>query len=47
YAAGPNIRAGVDFVQVRNIDVAPTILRLLNVEPATTVQGKPLNRALK
>jgi arylsulfatase A-like enzyme len=28
---------------VRNIDVAPTILGLLDVTPAATVQGRPID----
>ncbi|UFP95039.1 alkaline phosphatase family protein [Gloeobacter morelensis MG652769] len=46
YAAGPNIRKGT-FQAVRNIDVAPTILQILGVAPASTVQGNALNRLLK
>lgn len=44
YAAGPDIRRGT-ISQVRNIDIAPTILQLLGVDPADTVEGKsiPLN----
>ncbi|BAY47573.1 hypothetical protein SAMD00079811_51910 [Scytonema sp. HK-05] len=41
YAAGPDIQPG-KLEQVRNIDIAPTILRLLNVNPAPTVQGKAI-----
>ncbi len=41
FAAGPNIRRG-KLQQVRNIDVVPTINRLLGVESASTVQGKDL-----
>lgn len=41
YAAGPDIQPG-KLEQVHNIDIAPTILRLLNVNPAPTVQGKPI-----
>ena len=41
-AAGPDIGTGkID--KVRNIDVAPTILGILGVQPASTVQGKPIN----
>ncbi len=39
YAAGPDIPHGSKS-QVRNIDVAPTINRLLGVKSASTVQGK-------
>ncbi|XGV98763.1 MAG: alkaline phosphatase family protein [Leptolyngbya sp. BL-A-14] len=42
FAAGPDIRRG-KLNQVRNIDVVPTINRLLGVQSASTVQGKPLN----
>lgn len=41
YAAGPDIRRGT-LTQVRNIDVAPTISRLLGVNPAPTVEGRVL-----
>ncbi|MBA3776800.1 MAG: hypothetical protein H0X11_10230, partial [Betaproteobacteria bacterium] len=41
YAAGPDIRHG-KLGAVRNIDMAPTILRLLDVKPAATVQGRAL-----
>lgn len=44
YAAGPDIGRGT-INQVRNIDIAPTILQLLGVDAAETVEGKsiPLN----
>jgi len=42
YAAGPDIGRGT-LTQVHNIDVTPTIDKLLGVEPAPTVQGKALN----
>jgi arylsulfatase A-like enzyme len=41
-AAGPDIGTG-KLDKVRNIDVAPTILGILGVQPAATVQGKPIN----
>jgi hypothetical protein len=41
YAAGPDIRSG-RLARVRNIDLAPTIARLLGVEPAPTVDGRAL-----
>jgi predicted AlkP superfamily pyrophosphatase or phosphodiesterase len=41
FAAGPDIAHGT-VAQVHNIDVAPTISKLLGVEPAATVQGQPL-----
>ena len=44
YAAGPDIGRGT-INQVRNIDIAPTILQLLGVDAAETVEGEtiPLN----
>jgi predicted AlkP superfamily pyrophosphatase or phosphodiesterase len=42
FAAGPNINRGT-VTSVRNIDIAPTILQLLGVQPADTVQGRPIN----
>lgn len=41
YAAGPNIPQGT-LEQVRDIDIAPTILQLLNVEAPATVQGEAI-----
>jgi len=41
YAAGPDIGRGT-INQVRNIDIAPTILHLLGVDPAETVEGEPI-----
>ncbi|HCF30105.1 MAG TPA: phosphodiesterase, partial [Cyanobacteria bacterium UBA11049] len=38
YAAGPDIGRGT-ISQVRNIDIAPTILQLLGVDAAETVEG--------
>ena len=38
YAAGPHVCRD-ELEEVRNIDVAPTILALLGVQPAETVQG--------
>ena len=40
-AAGPDIRHG-ELTRVSNIDIAPTIARLLGVAPATTVDGAAL-----
>ena len=47
YAAGPNIKSGVVVPQMRNIDVAPTIMEILGVEPEPTVDGSALNQILK
>jgi hypothetical protein len=40
YAAGPDVCNG-RLAVMRNIDIAPTILALLGVEPAPTVEGAP------
>ncbi len=42
FAAGPDIKPGT-IDRVRNIDVAPTINKLLGVNSAPTVQGRPVN----
>lgn len=41
FAAGPNIPEG-RLDRVRNIDIAPTILQLLDVKPSPTVQGESI-----
>jgi predicted AlkP superfamily pyrophosphatase or phosphodiesterase len=46
FAAGPDVREGSAEV-VHNIDVAPTIARILGVKPDKTVQGKALNQFFK
>ncbi|AGY57722.1 alkaline phosphatase family protein [Gloeobacter kilaueensis] len=46
FAAGPNIRKA-QLPLTRNIDVAPTILKLLGVAPAATVDGRALQGILK
>jgi predicted AlkP superfamily pyrophosphatase or phosphodiesterase len=45
-AAGPDIRRGT-VKRVSNIDVAPTIMRLLGVKPAKTVDGRVLHEILR
>lgn len=47
YAAGPNIKRRKPLKSVRNIDIAPTVLELLGVSPATTVDGEVIPRILK
>ena len=42
YAAGPNFGQGT-LDRVQNIDLAPTIDKLLGVQPSATVQGKPID----
>ncbi|HKC43522.1 MAG TPA: alkaline phosphatase family protein [Burkholderiales bacterium] len=43
FAAGPAVCERGEIERVRNIDVAPTILRLLDVDPAATVQGRAID----
>jgi predicted AlkP superfamily pyrophosphatase or phosphodiesterase len=45
-AAGPRIRNHETIRRVRNIDVAPTIMHLLGVKPAPTVDGRVLEEVL-
>lgn len=45
FAAGPNIKPGITLPIVNNIDIAPTILQILGVTPAPTVNGKSLGGA--
>lgn len=47
YAAGPSLRKGKTLSRVRNIDVAPTLLEILGVEPAATVDGRVIPRLLR
>lgn len=48
FASGPNIKASSSPVaKIANIDVAPTIMKILGVEPASTVDGKALVSILK
>lgn len=47
FAAGPDFRAGfVDELPTGNVDIAPTALWILGVEPAQPVSGRPLSEAL-
>ncbi|HWS11751.1 MAG TPA: alkaline phosphatase family protein, partial [Rhodocyclaceae bacterium] len=46
YAAGPSFRQGRKIRTVRNIDVAPTVMKILGVAPAPTVDGRAITRAL-
>ncbi|HEY7758171.1 MAG TPA: alkaline phosphatase family protein [Burkholderiales bacterium] len=40
YAAGPSLKRGKSLRTVRNIDIAPTIMEILGVAPAATVDGQ-------
>jgi hypothetical protein len=42
FAAGPDVCTHGKVDRVRNIDIAPTILKLLDVPPSDTVQGRPI-----
>jgi arylsulfatase A-like enzyme len=43
FAAGPAVCGRDEIERVRNIDIAPTILALLDVAPAATVQGRAID----
>jgi hypothetical protein len=45
-AAGPDVKQHARLREVRNIDVAPTVLEMLGVAPAPTVDGEVIDRAL-
>ena len=46
-AAGPDFRQGVEIEKIHNIDIAPTVLEILDVEPASTVDGRVIRKALE
>ncbi|MGH8532995.1 MAG: hypothetical protein ACREV1_09800 [Gammaproteobacteria bacterium] len=41
------LKEGTEIRKVRNIDIAPTVMKILNVEPAVTVDGKVIRKILK
>jgi predicted AlkP superfamily pyrophosphatase or phosphodiesterase len=47
YAAGPSIKQGRKLRTVHNIDIAPTVMEILGVAPAPTVDGEVLDRILR
>ncbi len=47
YAAGPNIIPQTTLSKVRNIDVAPTVFKILGVQPGSTVEGQALTQILR
>ena len=47
YAAGPSLQQGRRIRRVRNIDIAPTVLQILGVEPAPTVDGTVIPNILR
>jgi len=46
YAAGPSLKQGRKIDVLRNIDVAPTVLEILDVPPAPTVDGEVIPKIL-
>ena len=46
FAAGPDFGQGI-LDLVHNIDIAPTVLQLLNTKPAATVEGKAIDTLLR
>ena len=44
---GPGIRRAVNLEAARTVDIVPTLLRLVNVAPAATVEGKVIETALE
>lgn len=44
---GPGFRSGATVPGAHNIDVVPTLLRAVNVRPASTVDGQVISGALQ
>jgi arylsulfatase A-like enzyme len=47
YAAGPSVKQGHKLDVVHNIDIAPTVLSILGVAPAPTVEGEVLKEIFR
>lgn len=47
YAAGPHLKQGMKLPLVHNIDIAPTVMQILGVEPARTMDGEVIGKMLK
>ena len=47
YAAGPPLKQGRKIDRVHNIDVAPTVMEILGVAPAPTVDGEVIPKILR
>jgi len=47
YAAGPSLQQRKQVFRVRNIDIAPTIMEILDVRPSPKVDGKILSEILR
>ena len=46
-AAGPQIRENTTIRRMRNVDVAPTIMKILGVKPPHQVDGEVLHEILR
>jgi predicted AlkP superfamily pyrophosphatase or phosphodiesterase len=46
YASGPSLKQSRRLWRVQNIDIAPTIMKILGVVPAVTVDGEAIDRLL-
>ena len=46
YAAGPSLKQGKKLEVVHNIDIVPTVMRILGVAPAPTVDGEVIPKIL-
>ena len=47
YAAGPSLKQGKKLEVVHNIDIVPTVMRILGVAPAPTVDGEVIPKILR
>ena len=47
YAAGPSLKQGRKVDVLHNIDVAPTVMEILDVAPAPTVDGEVISKILR
>ena len=47
YAAGPSLKQGRKIDVLHNIDVAPTVMEILGVAPASTVDGEVISKILQ
>jgi len=47
YAAGPSLKQGRKVDVLHNIDVVPTVMEILGVPPAATVDGELISKILR
>ena len=47
YAAGPSLKQGRKVDVLHNIDVVPTVMEILDVAPAPTVDGEVISKILR